>query len=360
MKTSWLMALVFLCGSAAAQWQMQESPTKESLRGLSVYDENTVWASGTHGTYVFTRDGGKTWKAGQVPGAEALDFRDVEAFGDTVYLLAIGPGEKSRIYKTVDGGAHWELQFTNHEPKGFFDCMAFWDREHGIAVGDPVSGKFQIITTTDGKTWKLRDGAGMPAAIEGEGAFAASGTCIAVQWKLVWFATGGAAARVFRSADGGKSWKVAKTPIVHGPAAEGIFSVAFRDPWNGIIAGGDYQHPEQGGVNLAKTADGGKSWKPVKLKRQAYFSSIAYMYGDGNYGDTIPSVESEEQPLALVGSKASAISEDDLRSWKYFLPEGFNAVAPAACPDGFWAVGEDGKIARLKLSDKLCIVPERM
>ncbi len=328
------MTLVLLCGSAAAQWQMQESHTQEALRGLSVWNDKVVWASGTHGTYVATRDGGKTWKAAQVPGAEALDFRDVEAFGDTVYLLAAGPGEKSRIYKTTDGGGHWELQFTNREPKGFFDCMAFWDDRHGIAVGDPVSGKFQIITTTDGKTWKLSDGAGMPAAIEGEGAFAASGTCIAVQGKKNgWFVTGGKAARVFRSNDRGKSWQVATTPMVHGPAAAGIFSVAFRDAKHGVIAGGDYEHPEQGGKNLAISDDGGQTWKPTKLKdeEQRYFSSVAYATELGG--------------MALVGSATNGFSPL-LNGWRWRSDEGFNAVAADPRSGVFWAVGGKGKISR--------------
>ncbi len=335
MKISLLgMTLLLLCGSAAAQWQMQQSHTKESLRGLSVWNDQVVWASGTHGTYVVTRDGGKTWKAAQVPGAEALDFRDVEAFGDTVYLRAAGPGEKSRIYKTTDGGAHWELQFTNHEPKGFFDCMAFWDREHGIAVGDPVNGKFQILTTTDGKTWKLSDGAGMPAAVEGEGAFAASGTCIATQGKKnAWFVTGGKAARVFRSNDRGKSWQVAETPIVHGPAAAGIFSVAFWDAKHGVIAGGDYEHPEQGGVNLSTSDDGGNTWKPTKMKDedQRYFSSVACRTDLGG--------------VVAVGSASSGFSPF-LGGWRWRSDEGFNAVAAGLRSIVVWAAGDKGKIAR--------------
>ncbi|HYX68970.1 MAG TPA: YCF48-related protein, partial [Terriglobales bacterium] len=128
-----LALLVLFSLPALAQWQPQSSPTQESLRGVSVVDRNTVWASGTHGTYLVTVDGGQSWTAAQVAGAEALDFRDVESFGSTAYLLAAGPGELSRIYKTRDRGAHWELQFTNHDPKGFLDCMAFWDEEHGIA-----------------------------------------------------------------------------------------------------------------------------------------------------------------------------------------------------------------------------------
>src|SRR5690349_6089661 len=105
-------------------WTSQESHSKESLRGLSVVSRMVVWASGTHGTYLRTSDSGKTWVPTQVPGAESLDFRDVEAFSeDTAYLLAAGTGEQSRIYKTTDGGNQWDLQFTNREPTGFLDCM---------------------------------------------------------------------------------------------------------------------------------------------------------------------------------------------------------------------------------------------
>ena len=91
---------------------MQDSHTQESLRSVSVVTDKVVWASGTHGTYVITLDGGKTWTPHQVPGAEELDFRGVKAFGAEVFLLAADPGDKSRIYHTSDSGEHWELQFT--------------------------------------------------------------------------------------------------------------------------------------------------------------------------------------------------------------------------------------------------------
>ncbi|HXZ27943.1 MAG TPA: YCF48-related protein, partial [Terriglobales bacterium] len=297
--------LLMLSGVPAwAQWQPQESHSKESLRGVSVASAREVWASGTHGTYLVTTDGGLHWTAAQLPGAEALDFRDVEAFGDTAYLLAAGPGEQSRIYKTSDRGAHWQLQFTNHEPKGFLDCMAFWDEQHGIAVGDPVGGHFQLVATSNGgRNWEMLAG---PAARDSEALFAASGTCIATQGaKSVWFATGSATARVFRSRDRGLSWQAAETPIVHGSASSGIFSIAFRDARHGVIAGGDYQHPEQGGANLALSDDGGASWTLAPAAPQRYFSAVAYVTSRGG--------------LAAVGSAASAFSEDDLRSWKFLL-----------------------------------------
>ena len=126
----------------------QLSHTTESLRGVSVVSPEIAWASGTHGTYLRTSDGGYIWTPEQLPGAESLDFRAVVAFSaDEAFLMAAGPGEQSRIYHTTDIGRHWQLQFMNKNPKGFFDCMAFWDRTHGVVVGDPVpdeGGKLKL------------------------------------------------------------------------------------------------------------------------------------------------------------------------------------------------------------------------
>src|SRR5215813_738162 len=142
--------------TGAAEWQQQSSGTTADFRGLSVVNEKIVWASGTKGTFIHTIDGGKSWQVGQVPGAELLAFLDVDAFDAKIaYLLSIGKGESSRIYKTTDGGKQWTLQFKNTNPEAFFDAMAFWDARHGIAMSDPVDGRFLIITTDDGgATWK--------------------------------------------------------------------------------------------------------------------------------------------------------------------------------------------------------------
>ena len=168
------IALVLLCLAAwchAQEMLTLKSGTTENLRGQHSLHTGVVWASGTHGSYLRSLDNGQTWSASSVPGAEALDFRDVEAFdADTALLLSAGPGEQSRIYKTKDGGKSWALQFTNHDPKGFFDCMAFWDREHGIALGDPIDKKFQLLATNDGgSSWNSIPHISIPAAIEGIG-----------------------------------------------------------------------------------------------------------------------------------------------------------------------------------------------
>jgi photosystem II stability/assembly factor-like uncharacterized protein len=269
-----------------SQPQVQISHTTESLRGVSAVSRTVAWASGTHGTYLRTTDGGRTWTPAQVAGAEALDFRAVVAFSsDEAFLMSAGPGEQSRIYHTGDAGNHWQLQFTNTNPKGFFDSMVFWDSKHGTVLGDPIpddSGalKFELLLTEDGQNWRAVASAKLPAAMEGEGAFAASNTCLAIVPggldANLWFATGGKTARVFHSGDRGLSWEVVDTPMVHGPDSAGIFSIAFRDAMHGVIAGGDYKHPNDDGPNLAFTDDGGKTWTLSPLHPLAYFSAVAY------------------------------------------------------------------------------------
>ncbi len=346
MKATILALASFLFVHAASntlresRWEPQTSNTKVRFRGISAVSATVAWASGERGTYARTTDGGRTWQAGQVPGAAELDFRDVDAFdANTAYLLSIGEGEKSRIYKTTDGGASWQLQFKNTRPAAFFDAMAFWDRDHGIAMSDPVDGRFLIITTSDGgATWRETPRDGMPPALQGEGGFAASGTCITVEGKRnVWFGTGGASgARVFRSTDGGRTWSVATTPVTHGKSA-GVFSVAFRDARRGVIVGGDYTKEGESKNNAAITRDGGRTWAIINDARpNGYRSGVAYARGAGG------------RPVFLVavGPSGSDYSTDEGLNWRSFSAEGFHTASFARADGAGWAAGEHGRIAK--------------
>lgn len=337
------LLLVLLTSALSAQtYTIQQSKTTEDLRGLSAASSKVIWASGTHGTYLRSTDGGNSWHAAQVPGAESLDFRDVEAFdADVAYLLSAGPGGQSRIYKTTDGGKSWDLQFTNKDPKGFFDCMAFWNRDHGITVGDPVGGKFEVITTEDGgKSWNAIPRNALPPALDGEGAFAASGSCVAVQGKVnVWFATGGAAARVFHSDNAGRTWTVVETPIVHTSESSGIFSIAFQDEIHGVIAGGDYKQPARDGANLAFTSDGGRTWKLVPMRPQWYVSAVSI--SKNPFGVT-PGGRSSA--IFAVGSAHAAyIGGISNKSWQKVWDLNLNTVTFYA-PGKAIAVGPKGLI----------------
>jgi photosystem II stability/assembly factor-like uncharacterized protein len=340
LKTVLAFLTLFACaGAARAQWAAQTSGVTVRLRGVSAVDSRVAWASGDKGTYARTTDGGRTWRAGVVPGAEGLDFRDVDAFdADAAYLLAIGEGERSRIYKTTDGGAHWTLQFQNRRASAFFDCMAFWNRARGIAISDPVEGKFLVVTTDDGgRTWKESDASAMPSALAGEGGFAASGTCVATGGaRDAWFGTGGPeGARVFRSRDGGRVWEVSKIPLATGKAA-GVFSLTFWGGGVGAAAGGDYTLEKESAGNAAVTSDDGKTWRAVVERRPAgYRSCVARV--SGSRGPT----------LIAVGPSGSDYSLDGGLTWAPLGSEGFHSVSVARGGEAAWAVGEQGRVARL-------------
>lgn len=347
-----LMALVLVSmtqTAAAPRWTEQNSGVTARFRGISAVSDTVVWASGSNGTIVRTIDGGKTWQTvAPPPDTQKLDFRDIDAIDDkTAYVLSIGPGEASRIFKTSDGGQTWAAQFVNRDEKAFFDAMVFWDVRRGVAVSDSVDGRFVLLLTADGgATWTPAPASGLPPALPNEGAFAASGTNLTVlvssaagAARYVWLGTGAAAtARVLRSGDGGRTWTAAVTPLPAGPSS-GIFSIAFRDTRHGVIVGGDYKN-EAGAVdNLAVTSDGGATWTLVKDKGLSGFRSVvAYIPRKGS------------RALVAVGPSGADLSTDDGRSWRPIEPApggGFHTFSVAPSGRVGWGAGEKGRIARL-------------
>ncbi|HTP32465.1 MAG TPA: hypothetical protein VMJ75_09855 [Candidatus Acidoferrales bacterium] len=329
-----LPAVLILAVAAQAQtWIPQNSDSGASLRGVSAADEKNVWASGSGGTVLHTRDGGMTWAVSKVPGAESVDFRGIRAVDvRIVYVMSAGRGEKSRIYKTVDAGEHWSLQFTNPDPKGFFDSIAFWGARHGIVLGDAINGHPEVLTTIDGAHWAPEQ---TPSALANEGSFAASNTCLFVLGKAeVWFVTGGrGAARVFHSRDGGHLWTVASTPIRNDSPSAGIFSIVFRDRLHGVIVGGDYSKDSEDLQNVAVTSDGGATWIAPTSRPHGFRSAVAWL----------PEIRS----LIATGTSGSDISSDDGQSWRRFDPAPYNALTFLSSRAG-WAVGPRGRIARFQ------------
>ena len=325
----------------ALSWQERPTGIDSRLRGLSAVSGSVAWVSGSGGAVLRTVDGGATWADVSPPGVEELEFRDIEAFGSRrAVVLAIGEGTDSRVYSTSDGGASWQLSYVNDEPRAFYDCLTFLDRRHGLALSDPVDGRFRILATSDGgATWQVRPSAGMPPALAGEFAFAASGTClVGGPGGRAWFATGGGArARVFRSDDAGRTWEATSTPVASGPTA-GIYSLAFRDRWHGIAVGGDFNLPDQATDAAAVTSDGGRTWTlvPDAHALGGYRSGAAWV--------------SAMTPLALaVGPTGTDLSLTGGRSWQAFDDGSYDSVdcTPwGAC----WASGEKGRVARLRFS----------
>jgi len=322
------------------RWTVQTSGITHRLRGVSAVSEQVAWASGAGSTVLRTTDGGLTWQKLNVT-TETLDFRDIDAIdAQTAYAMSIGNGPASRIYKTIDAGKTWTLQFKNDDEKAFLDAMSFWDANHGIAFGDSVDKQFYILTTSDGgHTWSRVPPANLPPAQGNEGAFAASGTNIAVFGKSqAWIGTGAATkSRVLRTSDGGRTWQVAGTPLASGPST-GIFSIAFRDAKHGVIVGGDYTKEQDAVDNLALTSDGGVTWTLVK-GLSGFRSVVAYVPG------------MKTPALIALGPSGGDYSLDDGRTWKPIDGPGFDTFSFARGKQIGWAAGAQGKIGKLTFSD---------
>jgi len=324
--------------AATPRWTTLQTGVKARLRGVSAVSQKIVWASGSMSTAIRSVDGGSSWQTLAVT-TDQLDFRDVDAIdGNTAYILSIGNGPASRIYKTTDAGASWQLQFKNEDPKAFYDSMSFWDATHGIAIGDSVEGQFCILITTNGRDWVRVPSSALPRALDSEGAFAASGTNVALFGKThVWIATGGAAkTRVLRTNDGGRTWSIVDTPLKAGPSS-GIFSIAFRDARHGIVVGGDYREEKLAVDNAAITSDGGLTWQLVK-GLSGYRSAVDYVPGT--------------KWVVAVGPSGSDFSADDGQTWRSIAGPGFDTLSFVPSPRKeaavAFAAGVNGTLARLE------------
>jgi photosystem II stability/assembly factor-like uncharacterized protein len=316
----------------------QASGTGALLQAVSPVNDRVVWVSGHDGTFGRTTDGGRTWRLEVMPGEESLQFRDVAALGaDTAYLMSSGSGSASRIYRTEDGGRSWALQYVADHPEAFLDCLDFWDPQHGLALGDAVDEAPFILGTSDGgNTWTRIAAEVLPRAQEGEGGFAASGTCLVTgAGDRAWIATGNAQrARVLRTADRGATWLESPVPVVGGTGA-GLMTIQMGADGRGIALGGVVGGDSLRTANVAVTTDHGVTWQaggPPAMEGPVYGSAW---------------IPLETGPATVaVGPRGMVWSPDGGVTWQRADTLPYWAVAFAA-PEAGWAVGPGGRIVRL-------------
>lgn len=349
--------LVCAALSTSAQWQIQNSNTTADLRGVHSVGNGVAWASGTNGTVLRTEDGGTVWQTCAIPpGAEKLDFRGIQAFdAKTAIVMSSGKGDLSRLYKTTDGCHTWKLLFTNPDKEGFWDAIRMWTPTDGFLAGDPIDGILYLAESTSyWNSFHNRTSEDLTfAAREGEGAFAASNSSLALgplrtkrgEAREVWFATGGSSGpRVFHLKHfvGGEPEKetiaVTAVPGFQNLDSAGIFSIFFRNSLVGIAVGGDYKRPDLVGNNAAQTVDGGDRWRSAQTSPHGYRSSVAY---DG-----------ATKTWITVGPNGTDISTDDGQNWRAVHPDAALHEAPDV--DRNWnaislpfVVGPHGRIGKL-------------
>jgi photosystem II stability/assembly factor-like uncharacterized protein len=326
---------------AGVHWRVVHRGGAADLRAISPVGGRVAWASGSLGTVLRTIDGGRSWRRVGPRGTRALEFRGLHAF-DARRAVAMSVGDHPgdfRIYLTADGGRHWRVTNRNRNAQAFYDCMTFFDRRHGLVLSDPVDGRFRILLTHDGgRHWRIDPARNVPLANEGEYGFAASNTCITTAGpRNAWFGSGGpGGGRVYRSADRGRTWRVARTPLLRGDTA-GVFAVAFRTRLQGLAIGGDFAAPASAPRSLALTADGGRTWTLVGAPA-----------APGEYRSGAAWVPRRAATAVAVGLTGSDITADGGFSWRRFDRGSFDAVTctrDGAC----WASGAEERIGRLVL-----------
>jgi photosystem II stability/assembly factor-like uncharacterized protein len=333
-KLSILILLLVFSVSLQAQSIVQLQQGKPtSIRGLSVVDDNVAWVSGSRGYIGITRNGGKDWTWQQVKGFEKADFRDIEAFSDKNAVI-MSSGTPALVLKTTDGGATWQEKYRNTDTTYFFDAMDFDSRKHGLILGDPIKGKFLLMETKDGgETWAPFKN--MPDALPGEGAFAASGTCLRIGKKgSVDFVTGGNVARHFSIGSPYDSWSVDNLPIKQGKASQGAFSYADFN----VVVGGDYSND--------------KDTDQVAVYYDTMMVSIKNGLEPSRSGPAgFQSCVEEIKNAAFLstGTPGSNITTNGGKTWKQIDTTSYNVCRKAKHGKLILLAGNGGKIGILKM-----------
>ena len=324
-------------------WQPVSIDSNASLRGLCVFSDQEIWASGSRGTVAHSYDGGQTWRVKQIEGAERLDFRDIQAI-DEGTAVVMSTGSPGRIYRTTNGGGHWKLCYENENPQVFFDAISFWNKRYGVAMSDPIDGRLFLVGTNDGgKSWRPLPKSRMPELNRGEAGFAASGTNICTlgdKGLAVALANGSTnqgslTSRIMYSPDHGNTWSDWRTPILTNKTS-GVFSTCFVDRNHGCVVGGNFKKPEDTSSNYAVTEDGGETWATPspRVPPSGYRCCVAKL----NHG--------KEVYLIAVGPNGTDLSSDLGAKWRRISNHGFHTVQFSPSGRSGWASGVEGKIAR--------------
>ncbi|TDG37056.1 oxidoreductase [Pedobacter changchengzhani] len=315
---------------------MLHDKTSTSVRGLSIVNDQIIWVSGNSGTIGKSENGGLSWEWFKPSGYEKLDFRSIKAF-DGIHAIVVNAGSPAYVLNTFDGGKTWKQTYKNLDSAIFYDGISFWDKKNGLAFGDPINNKLQLLKTVDGgEHWVNISENLKEKTIEGEAGFAASGTGIkTLPDGKVWIASGGKASNIYYSADFGLNWKIFKCPIWQGEETTGAFSIDFLDAKNGVVVGGNYKADQDNRNNILLTKDGGKSWQQPISPVLGFRSCVIYVNKD---------------TLIATGTSGTDLSSDGGKNWKSISKKSFNVVQKSKSARRILLAGDGGAIYELVLN----------
>ncbi|MES2431071.1 MAG: oxidoreductase [Bacteroidota bacterium] len=321
-----ILLLIISANYCSAQSIKTLAEINTSLRGLSVVDDKTIWASGSNGMVGRSLDSGNSWRWLTVDGFEKIDFRDIEAFDETSAVI-MGTSVPAYILRTSDGGESWKVVFEDTTKGMFLDAMEFWNDNSGIVIGDPIDSKFFVARSFDGGfTWRKIPPEYFPQADTGEACFAASGTNVCkINNKEAVFVSGGKKSRIFIRD------KKIDLPFTTGTETAGGNSIATKNNKIFIVAGGDYLSPDSTSKNCFISKDGGNRWiKPV-TPPSGYRSCVEYIV---------------KKNWITCGLNGVDYTSDDGINWKLISNNGYNVCKKAKNGKAVFLAG-DGKVGKL-------------
>lgn len=322
--------------SADAQWLPLNPGFTQDTVGfyeMSLPDKNTVWAVcydgkspgllSTRSILSFTRttDGGATWIPGKIGTDQALRFSNISAINGQeawVAMHKVGPvpssyygsfGKGGGVFHTTDGGINWEHTtpgelFNNNSVPRF---IHFKDKNHGVAVGDPNGGAWEIyLTNNKGKKWKRVATKDIPAPLQNEIGWISGYAAVG---NTIWFGTD--SGRMYKSVDFGKTWTVNRLDSVLGAY---VHEIAFLD--DGLTGVAHLRNTTR--TFVFSTTDGGLTWtnyfQPANWKN----SRVTAVPGTNAFVST----STHPNPLFT----GSSVSYDAGRTWTHIDQSAQKAV----------------------------------
>ena len=284
-----------------------------SIRAIEIVNDSTIVYAGSIGDIgVISGSGALKASKSIVTDTIVPHFRALSYTNEAIYALNVANPALLYQYKNDE----IKIVYKEEHENVFYNCMKFFDNLNGIAMGDPTDGCISILITRDGgSTWGKMHCDDLPKTVEGEAAFAASNTNIAIYGDNAWIITGGIKARILHTTDKGITWDLYETPIIQGENTTGIYSVDFYNEKQGIICGGDYLDKFGNSVNKAITNDGGKTWKVVsENKDPKYVSCVQY----------VPNTQGKE--VVAVSTNGIFYSKDTGENWEQLSDKGYYTI----------------------------------
>jgi len=299
-KLSFLLLLISIFGYAQ-KFKMDTLLTdKISIRAIQLWD-GKVWYSGTDSKFGFINLKDRSDKKQVMLSEKKLQFRTLAQDETDFYMINIE--SPAYFFKVEKKTLKSEIFHTDSAKTAFYDSFVIQSKNLGISISDPNEDGFpKYFNFNNSKNYEVLN---YPKYDKGEAHFAASNTNIAMNKGMVWIATGGKRARIFRfSWNYPLHWEAFETPFIQGTSSQGIYSIDFYDKNFGIAVGGDYIKQADNINNIATTNDGGKTWQiQASGQNSGYMTCVKFR----------PKTKGKE--IVAVGDQHISFSSDYGKTW---------------------------------------------